>query len=37
MIAGLGEVKKKRVAGGFCVTGVQSFLGSPEVRECFRR
>jgi hypothetical protein len=37
MSVGLGEVKKRLVAGGFCVTGVQSFLGSPEARECFRR
>jgi hypothetical protein len=37
MNVGLGDVKKRRVAGGFFVAGVRSFLSSPEVRDCFRR
>ena len=30
---GWGGVKERRVAGGFCVAGARSFLGSPEVRD----
>jgi hypothetical protein len=32
---GLGEVNKRRVAGGFCVAGAQSFLDLPAVRGGF--
>jgi hypothetical protein len=32
---GLGEVKKTRVVGGFCVTGVQSFPVHPQEERLF--